>query len=235
MIGPERAWVVARTTLDEVKLVRRAFGATVNDVVLAVVARGFRDLIEARGEDPDGVVLRSLVPVSVRAPGTADVLDNRVSAILYELPTGVADPVERLHATQEAMARLKGSHEADAGATLTAALGSLPHPLVAGAVRAAAVLNRVAPQRMVNTVVTNVPGPQFPLYAAGRQMVDYLPFVPLSSGVRIGVAIVSYNGLLRFGVTGDATTAPDVDVLAAGIEAGVAELIDAAGALAAAA
>jgi diacylglycerol O-acyltransferase len=203
--------------------------------VLAVVAGGFRDLIVARGEDPAEVVLRSLIPVSVRPPGTADVLDNRVSAIFFELPTGIADPVERLHAVSAAMERLKGSHEAETGAALNAALGSLPHPLVAGAVRGVAALNRVAPQHMVNTVVTNVPGPGFPLYAAGRELVDYLPFVPLSSGVRIGVAIVSYNGLLRFGVTGDATTAPDVDVVAAGIEAGIGELLAAADAPGAAA
>ena len=82
----------------------------------------------------------------------------------------------------------------------------------------------------MNTVTTNVPGPQFPLYAAGREMLEYLPFVPLGPGVRIGVAILSYNGHLRFGVTGDYDTAPDIGVLADGIDAAVATLLRLAGA-----
>ena len=113
---------------------------------------------------------------------------------------------------------------ADAGEAM-ATLGSLAPPMVVGTVsRLATRLMHRLPQRSVNTVTTNVPGPQFPLYCLGREMLEYRPFVPISHGVRVGTAILSYNGHLSFGVTGDRETAPDVDVLADAIAAGVDEL-----------
>jgi diacylglycerol O-acyltransferase / wax synthase len=147
-----------------------------------------------------------------------------VSAFLYDLPVHLADPVERLRVVREEMHDLKGSHMADAGEAATT-LGDLAPPMIVGMVTrlGSRVMHRLS-QRSVNTVTTNVPGPQFPLYCLGREMLEYYPYVPLSHGVRVGTAILSYNGRLAFGITGDFDTAPDVSVLAGAIKAGVKEL-----------
>ena len=223
-IGPDRNWAHSTASLVEVKAIGKAVGGTVNDVVLAAVSGGYRALLVSRGEDPDDAVVTTLVPVSVRGTGGEGVPDNRVSAILFELPVHVADPLERVRRVCADMAELKESHMADAGEAM-ATLGSLAPPMVVGTVsRLATRLMHRLPQRSVNTVTTNVPGPQFPLYCLGREMLEYRPFVPISHGVRVGTAILSYNGQLSFGVTGDRETAPDVDVLADAIAAGVDEL-----------
>jgi diacylglycerol O-acyltransferase len=199
-----------------------------HDVVLAAVSHGYRELLLSRGEDADHAVVRTLVPVSVRADDGRGVPDNRVSAILYELPVHLADPVERLRAVHDQMDELKASHMAEAGELVTS-LGNLAPPMVVGTVtRVGSRLMHQLPQRSVNTVTTNVPGPQFPLYCLGREMQAYLPYVPISHGVRVGTAILSYNGSLAFGVTGDFDTAPDVAVLADAIPVGVAQLVAAA-------
>jgi diacylglycerol O-acyltransferase len=224
-IGPHRRWVVARATLDDIRVIKQAHGGTVNDVVLSAIAGGFRDLIEARGEAPEDVTLRSLVPVSVRTEDARGVLDNRVSAIFFELPVGIADPIARLDVVRRRMGELKASHEAEAGEALTSLLGFVPSPLTASATRLAIRVFERLPQRTMNTVTTNVPGPPEPLYAAGREMLEYQPYVPLGTGVRIGVAILSYNGRIAFGITGDYDEAPDIDVLAAGIERAIASLV----------
>jgi diacylglycerol O-acyltransferase len=224
-IGPHRRWVVARASLDDIRTIKQAYGGTVNDVVLSAIAGGFRDLIEARGEAPEDVALRSLVPVSVRTDDARGVLDNRVSAIFFELPVGIADPIARLDAVRQRMSELKASHEAEAGEALTSLLGLVPSPLTASATRLAIRVFERVPQRTMNTVTTNVPGPAEPLYATGREMLEYLPYVPLGTGVRIGVAILSYNGRLAFGITGDYDEAPDIDILAAGIERAIAGLV----------
>jgi WS/DGAT/MGAT family acyltransferase len=222
-IGPHRRWAAARAHLDELKAIRGALGGTVNDVVLAVIAGAFRDLLLARGDPVDGAVLRSLVPVSRRAADD-HTASNQVSVIIAELPVGVADPVERLAATRREMDTLKASHQADASDALNSLVGFTPPMLYAFGLRSVAAAMRRAPQRSVNTVTTNVPGPQYPLYALGREMLEYLPYVPVSQGVRIGVAILSYNGQVRFGVTGDYDTMPEVDWFCRRIEAGIAEL-----------
>ena len=149
--------------------------------------------------------------------------------MIAELPVGVADPVERLEATRRQMDTLKASHQAEASETMYSLAGFAPPMLYAVALRSATAALRRLPQRSVHTVTTNVPGPQYPLYALGREMVEYLPFVPLSQGVRIGVAILSYNGQVRFGVTGDYDTVPEVDWFCRRIEAGIAELTERAG------
>jgi diacylglycerol O-acyltransferase len=222
-IGPHRCWGFARAQLGDVKVVRDAFGGTVNDVVLAVISGGFRDLLDARGEPTDRS-LRSLVPVSVRRPGESGAYDNRVSAMFADLPVGVEDPIERLQAVSEHLAKLKASHEAEAGEVITALSGFAPEALLSLGGR----LGTRAPQRNVNTVTTNVPGPQHTLYLAGRRMLESFPYVPLGGHVRVGVAIYSYDGALGFGVTGDADAAPDVGLLCAGIERHMAELVEAA-------
>jgi diacylglycerol O-acyltransferase / wax synthase len=222
-IGPHRTWVWASMTLDDVKAVRKAHGGTVNDVVLANITRGFRDLLLSRGEDVEDRVVRTLVPVSVRTPGERGTYNNRVSAMFAQLPVGIADPVERLTAIRAQMDGLKESKQAVAGERLTSLSGFAPPMLLALGTR---VFARV-PQRNVNTVTTNVPGPQTPLYACGRRLLRALPYVPLAGSVRVGIAIFSYVGELNFGITGDYDAAPDVDVLACGIESGMQELLKA--------
>ena len=225
-IGPHRRYVWASTSVDDIKRVRKAFGGTFNDVVLAAITRGFRDLLSSRGESVDRVV-RTLVPVSVRARDASGravgdgTLQNKVSAMFAELPVGLADPVERLHTVTEQMAGLKESKQAVAAEAMTSVSGFAPPVLLALGTRLA---TRVG-QHNINTVTTNVPGPQTPLYIAGRRMLKAYPYVPLAGQVRVGVAIFSYDGQVNFGITGDYDSAPDIDVLARGIEAGMAELL----------
>lgn len=227
-IGAHRRWTSTRVTLEDIRTIRSALGGTVNDVVLAAVTRGHRDLALARGEDPAVVGLRTLVPVSVRPPDAHDVLDNRVSAIFFDLPIAVADPVERLEAVRREMTRLKGSHEAEAGEALTSLIGLVPPAVTAGSTRLAVRLLSEATQPGVGTVTTNVPGPPTPLYAVGREMLEHLPYVPIGPGMRIGVAVLSYAGTVGFGVTGDFDSAADLTVVAAGIDAEIAALLEAA-------
>jgi diacylglycerol O-acyltransferase / wax synthase len=219
-LGPHRRWGWARARLADVRLVRQAFGGTVNDIVLAVITNGFRELLESRGE-PAGRVLRTLVPVSVRPPGERGTYNNRVSAMFAELPVGIDDPVARLESIRTQMAGLKESKQAVAGETLTSLSGFAPPMLLALGARLASKL----PQRTLNTGTTNVPGPQFPLYLAGRRMLESFPYIPLFAQVRVAVAIFSYDGELSFGVSGDYDTAPDIDVLCEGIERGVSQLV----------
>jgi diacylglycerol O-acyltransferase len=229
-IGPHRRYDWASTTVEAIKTVRKSRGGAFNDVVLASITRGFRDLLLSRGEPVDRVV-RTLVPVSVRPRDPSGravgdrTFENKVSAMFAELPVGLADPVERLHAISAQMAGLKESKQAVAGEALTSLSGFAPPVLLALGTRLASRL----PQRNINTGTTNVPGPQVPLYAAGRRMLEVYPYVPLFGQVRIAVAIFSYDGRVNFGVTGDADNAPDIDVLCRGIEYGMAELLDVSG------
>jgi diacylglycerol O-acyltransferase / wax synthase len=226
-IGPHRRWDWARSSLSDVKTIRTALGGTVNDVVLSVITRGFRDLLLSRGENVENRVVRTLVPVSVRTPGVRGpaggdgTYDNKVSAMFAELPVSLDDPRARLDSIRQQMTGLKESKQAVAGEVLTSLTGFAPPMLLALGTRVAMRI----PQRNVNTVTTNVPGPQFPLYAAGRRMLEAFPFVPLAGSVRVGVAIFSYSGMLNYGVTGDYDTATDVGVLCHGIEDGMTELL----------
>ena len=224
-IGPHRTYAWARTTLDDVKVVRGAFGGTVNDVVLTVITRGFRELLLHRGEPVDDRVVRTLVPVSIRTPGERGTYNNRVSAMFASLPIGIRDPRERLQAIRTQMEGLKASKQAVAAEALMSMSGFAPPLLLALGTRVATrAMGRVG-QRNINTVTTNVPGPRFPLYAAGRQLLEAFPYVPLAGSVRTGIAIFSYMGQLNYGVTGDWDWAPDVGVLARGIEDGMDELL----------
>ena len=225
-VGPHRRWSWADGSLEQVKAVRQGLGGTVNDVVLAAISRGFRDLLLERGEPVEGRVVRTLVPVSVRTAAERGTFNNRVSGVFPELPVGIADPVERLEDIRQQMDGLKESRQAVAGEALTRMSGFAPALLLDLGARLSARL----PQRLVQTVTTNVPGPQFPLYAVGRQLLEAYPYVPLGGQIRIAIAIFSYVGRLTFGVTGDFDTAPDINVLCRGIEAGIAELVDVASA-----
>jgi WS/DGAT/MGAT family acyltransferase len=223
-IGPHRRWDWAHASLSDVKVVRGSLGGTVNDVVLAAISHGFRELLLGRNEDPAQTTIRTLVPVSVRRATERGKYNNRVSAMFATLPAGIEDPVERLRSVSEQMQGLKRSHQAVAGEVLTSLSGFAPSMLLALGTRLAFRF----PQRALNTVTTNVPGPQQPLFMAGRRMLEAIPFVPLAGQVRVGVAIFSYDGALKFGVTGDYDSAPDIRVLCDGIEKGMAELVKAA-------
>ncbi len=225
-IGPHRRYSWASTTVDDIKRVRKELGGTFNDVVLAAITAGFRALLLSRHESVDRVV-RTLVPVSVRSRDLSGravgdgTYDNKVSAMFAALPVGVADPVDRLHDVSTQLAGLKESNQAVAGEALTSLSGFAPPILLAVGTR----LATKAAQRNVNTVTTNVPGPQLPLYVLGRRMLTAFPYVPLGAQCRIAVAIFSYNGQVNFGITGDYDTAADIDVLGRGIEAGMSELL----------
>lgn len=223
-IGRQRRYTWARASLEDIKTIKREFGGTVNDVVLAAIAAGFRALLLARGETPEPHEVPSLVPVSVRAAGDESVCENQVSAAIADLPVHLADPLERLEAVRAELGSLKESQESLIGVAL-AALGQYsPYPLASRWVRGAFRL----PQREIVTVTTNVPGPRQPLFLAGRKLEEIIPYVPIASTVRTGISIFSYCGNVAFGVTGDFTANPDLDVLARGIEHGVSELLIAA-------
>ena len=222
-IGRQRRYTWSRASLDDVKTIKQALGGTVNDVVLAAISGGFRALLLARGEEPGPHMVRSLVPVSVRAPGEENLYDNRVSALLADLPVHIADPVERLTAVQAELGALKTSNEAMLGAALTSLGRYTPFPYASWLVRSGFEL----PQRDIVTVTTNVPGPQQPLYGMGRRIVEIIPYVPIATTLRTGVSIFSYCGQVTFGITGDFDANPDLDVLARGIEEGLAELLKA--------
>jgi diacylglycerol O-acyltransferase / wax synthase len=219
-IGPHRRWSWLKTSLGDIRETRAALGGSVNDVVLAAITRGFRELLQERGEPVEGRVVRTLVPVSVRADRERGVLNNRVSGVFPELPVGVADPLERLELIRQQMDGLKESRQAIAGDALIQLSGFTPTMWLSLAARLGARL----PQRLVQTVTTNVPGPQQPLYASGRRMLGCYPYVPIAGRVRVGVAIFSYVGDLTFGVTGDYDSMADLDTLVRGIGEGVDEL-----------
>jgi WS/DGAT/MGAT family acyltransferase len=222
-IGPHRVWAHASAALDDVKFIGKAFGGTVNDVLLAATTNGYRELLLARGDDIGRTVLRTLVPVSVRS---GDDGGNRVSAILVDLPVGIGDPVVRLEAVRRRMVDRKASHMPETGEAVSSFANLVPPMVVGNATRLLTAYTRDRPQRALNTVTTNVPGPQLPLYCLGRRMLEHRPYVPLSHGVRVGTAMLSYDGTISFGVTGDRDTASDVAIVAAGIEKGLEELLD---------
>jgi diacylglycerol O-acyltransferase / wax synthase len=227
-IGPHRRYAWAETTLDEVKTVRSALGGSVNDVVLTAVTKGYRELLRSHGEEVDGRTVRTLVPVSVRKPDEKGSYNNRVSAVFADLPVGIEDGVDCLGAIREQMDRLKTSGQAVAAETLTSLSGFAPPLLLAAGTRIAFKAASGARRTPVETVTTNVPGPQQPLYAVGRRMVAAFPYVPLASPVRVGTAIFSYDGNLTFGVTADFDGVEDIRRLARGIEEGMEELVKAA-------
>jgi diacylglycerol O-acyltransferase len=223
-IGRQRRYAWARASLDDIKTIRRPFGGTVNDVILAAISSGFRALLIARGEQPEPHEVPSLVPVSLRAQGEENIYGNRVSATVADLPVHIADPVERLTAIRTEMESLKASKESLAGEALAGLGRYSPYPLASWWVRLAFRL----PQREIVTVTTNVPGPRQPLFGMGRRLEQIIPYVPIASRVRTGISIFSYCGTITFGLTGDFAANPDLDVLARGIEHGVSELLEAA-------
>ena len=223
-IGQQRRYTWARASLDDIKTIKRRLGGTVNDVVLAVISGGFRDLLLARGETPDQFMIPSLVPVSVRAPGEENVRDNRLSGILVYLPVHIADPVDRLTAIRAELSALKASKVSKVMETAVSLGRFTPYPLASVGVQ----LLYKLPQHEVVTVTTNVPGPRQPLYGMGRRLVEIVPYVPIATTLRTGISIFTYCDEVTFGITGDYASNPDIEVLASGLEDGVAALLKAA-------
>jgi WS/DGAT/MGAT family acyltransferase len=223
-IGQQRRYLWATASLVDVKAIKQELGGTVNDVVLAAISNGFRTLLLSRDEQPGPHLVRSLVPVSSRTPGQESINGNRLSLVLADLPVHIADPVERLAAVRAELTALKKTRESMASDALLALGRYTPFPVASRAVRLLLGL----PQREIVTVTTNVPGPRQPLYALGRRVTDLIPYVPIATTLRTGIAILSYCDNVTFGITGDFQTSPDLDLLASGIEDGIAELLHAA-------
>ena len=218
-VGPHRRFETVLIELDSFKRIKNSFGGTVNDVVLTVVAGGLRSLLEARREPVDGVQFRAMVPVSVRADQERGALGNRIAALWATLPVAEPDPIARLREVQRVMEDVKASDQAVGAQVLTTLSEYAPPTILAQAARL------IARQRAFNLVVTNVPGPQFRLYCLGREMKEVYPVLPLSENTTLGVALFSYNGSVGFGLLGDYDSAPDIGVLAEGIEKSLAELV----------
>jgi len=221
-IGPHRRYRVVKTDLADFKLIKDQLGGTVNDVVLAVVSGALREWLRSRGVRTEGLELRALVPVSVRAPGEGGSLGNQIVAMRGPLPVYVDDPVARLRVVRQGMGELKESKMAVGAAVLAGAQGFAPPTVLAQASR----LNFST--RLFNLIVTNVPGPQFPLYVAGRRMVDLYPIAFLPKDHALAIAIMSYDGQLNFGLLGDYDALPDIDAFAGYVRDAIDELLDVA-------
>jgi diacylglycerol O-acyltransferase len=218
-IGPHRRYRVVRNRLEDFKEVKNAFGGTVNDVVLTVVTGALRDWLHSRGVRTEGLELRALVPVSTRTKEESGALGNRITVMRGPLPVYIGDPIARLRAVKAAMDGLKESKQAVGAEVLTGVQSFAPPTVLAQASR----LNFST--RLFNLIVTNVPGPQFPLYVRGREMADVFPIAFLPKGHALAVAIMSYHGQMNFGLLADYDAVPDLDRIGDGIEASLAELL----------
>jgi diacylglycerol O-acyltransferase / wax synthase len=221
-IGSQRRYATLRTDLDDYRRVRKAFGGTVNDVVLATVAGGLRSWLLTRGEQPGWTeAVRALVPVSVRAPQAAERLGNKITPIFVELPIGEPDPLVRLRKISCVTQELKESGQAIGASRLVALSGFAPPTLHALAARLANGFSR----RLFNLVISNVPGPQTPLYAAGARLIEAYPVVPLAKGQAVSIGLTSYDGSVCYGLNADRDAMPDLEVLAEALEDSLRELV----------
>ena len=218
-IGPHRRFQMVQTDLKDLKRVKNAHGGTVNDVILSIVAGGLGKYLRARGHDTEGLELRAMVPVSVRADEEHGALGNRISAMMAPLPVWCEDPVERLHVLTQEMGDLKSSGQAVGAEILTKLTDFAPSTIASQAARLQPA------QRFFNLVVTNVPGPQFPLYVLGRKMESIFPMVPLARRQALCVGIMSYNGQVNFGLVGDYDAMADLDSFALDLQAATDEAI----------
>jgi WS/DGAT/MGAT family acyltransferase len=223
-LSATRHFAAVRLDLAEVKAVKACLGGTVNDVVLAVCAGGLRHLLLSRGDAlPDGG-LRAQVPVNIRGRDKEHALGNELTSLFVELPVSEPDPVRRYGRVLERAEQLKAGSQRAGGKTIVD-LADMGPPL-AGALLARSMFGGT---RMFNLTITNVPGPQQRLYAFGAPLVEVLPLVPLFAGHAVGIAAVSYAGRVVLGLNADRMAAPDVAVLAEGLERSFAELRRAAG------
>ncbi len=218
-IGPHRRFYGVASQLEDFKLVKKAFDCTVNDVVLAVVAGALRTFMISRGVRTEGLELRALVPVSVRHEDEHHQMGNRIVAMRGPLPVYMSDPVQRLLFVKRAMDGLKESKQALGAEVISNVQNFAPPTILAQASR----LNFST--RLFNLIVTNVPGPQFPLYVLGRRMLEAYPVAFLPQHHALAIAIMSYNGQMNFGLLGDLDALDDIDLLGESIAAELAELV----------
>ena len=214
-----RLFSTVRFDLADVKETKTRLGGTVNDVVLALCAGGLRHLLLSRGEALPEAGLRAQVPVNIRSEDREHALGNELTSLFVELPVTEADPIERYNRVVEHAAHLKAGSQRAGGKTIVD-LADMGPPL-AGALLARSMFGGA---RMFNLTITNVPGPQQPLYAFGAPLVEVLPLVPLFAGHTIGIAVLTYAGEMVFGLNADRMAAPDLHVLAEGIRRSFLEL-----------
>jgi diacylglycerol O-acyltransferase / wax synthase len=218
-IGPHRRFFGIASRLEDFKTVKNAFGGTVNDVVLAIVTGALRSFLVSRGGRTEGVELRALVPVSVRVEDERGQGGNRLVVMRGPLPVYIADPVQRLRFVSHAMDGLKESKQALGAEVIAGAQNFAPPTLLAQASR----LNFST--RLFNLIVTNVPGPQFPLFVLGREMLEAYPVAFLPENHALAIAIMSYNGQMNFGLLGDFDALPDIDLISDQIAEELATLV----------
>jgi WS/DGAT/MGAT family acyltransferase len=221
-IGPHRRYAVVRQGLEDYRMVKNALGGTVNDVVLTVVSGALARWLTSRGIRTEGLEMRALVPVSVRTQDQQGTLGNRLAVMRGPLPVYIKDPVARLRFVRRAMDGLKESKQAVGAATLAAVNNLAPPTILAQASR----LNFST--RLFNLIVTNIPGPQMPLYVLGRRLEDLFPIAFLPKNHALAVAIMSYNGRIEYGLLGDYDALPDIDMVAEGLDAALQEVVTAA-------
>lgn len=218
-LGRRRRWAWSATELSTVRRTRRALGGTDNDVVLTAITAGLRDLLRGRDELTDRLVVRTLVPISVRRSSERGQVGNRITAVLVDLAVGEADPLARLAAVRRQMEDHKRLVLAVDTRTMLSA-----GDLVAPVMLALGARTAGSAQPIAQAVATNVPGPPRPLYALGRRMISLHAHVPIAMGCRLAIGIFSYAGTMTFGINADHAGVPDVDVLAQGIVHGLEEL-----------
>jgi diacylglycerol O-acyltransferase / wax synthase len=222
-IGPHRRYTFVDSELAEFKGIKDSLGGTLNDVVLASVSLALGRYLRREGHDTAGLELKAMVPVSVRSKAQRGALGNKVAAMWAPLPVGVENPAECLHRITAAMEDLKRGGQAVGAQVLTNLAGFAPPTILSQAARLQ------ARQPFFNLVVTNVPGPQFPLYLLGRRLQVLYPVVPLAQRQALGIAVMSYDGHLGFGLLGDYDALPELEQIARDLEAAIASLARAAG------
>ena len=222
-VGTHRRFAWVRASLADIKQVKNELGGTVNDVILTAVAGALGRYMRSRGHSTEGLELRAMVPVSVRTAEQHGALGNQVTAMMASLPIWCEDPKRRMEIVRQSMGDLKQSKQA-VGASLLTQLADFAPPTIAG--QAARLQSR---QRFFNLVVTNIPGPQFPLYVMGRRMERVFPMVPLAKNQGVCIGIMSYDGQVNFGLIGDYDGMPDLEDLAKDLDDSINELIEAAG------
>ena len=225
--GPQRLFATVDTSLDDYRKVRTSLGGSVNDVVLATIAGALRTWLQSRGEAVrTGSTIRAVVPVSVHDPGGDDTtpVGSEVSSYLVDLPVGEPSAAMRLHQVGYATQAHKDSGRAVAADVLVSLRGFSPSTLHALGARVATTLTR----RASHLVITNVPGPQEPLYVAGARLLKTYPVLPVARGQAVSIGLTSYDGGVHYGLNADRSAMPDVDLLAICITEALAELVEAA-------
>jgi len=222
-VGPNRRFAMAEAPVSEFKAIKNALGGTVNDVVLATVAGALHRFLKRRGEPTQGLSLRAMIPVSTRDDSQKMALGNQVTSIFVDLPVGPMDAATRLRAITAATKDLKQSHQAVAAGALMN-IGTWAPPTLHGL-----AARLVARQRLLNLVISNVPGPQMPIYLAGAKLLGTYPVMPLGETLALAIALTSLAGTMAFGITSDWDSMPDIDSFAADMQASILELKKAAG------